>query len=394
MRVLITTVPACGHFFPMVALAWALRSSGHTVLVAGPRSIAKEARTAGLPSTTVGSASPQQMWAESADPTGEGNWAVAEFGVSIAERTAEDVLELTEAWQPDVVVSEPMELTGPMAATVHGVPLVVHRWGLQLPQELQAMLADTVGSRLTALHRRHGLDGTRPPRLVVENCPPSLRYAESDEAVPMRYVPYCGAGIMPSWVLEPRTVPRICVSMGSLPLRSGIDGLRVTVEALADLPVDVVVAGAGSRDSSLGELPPNARGVGWLPHDQVLPTCEVVIHHGGSGSSMAALTHGLPQLALPQLGDQFANADRLVRRGVGEKVDLQDRSADRIRHVVRSLLSEPAYRDRAQQVRAEIAGMPAPGEVVTVLERMADDPRRADGDRPLIDTPVTTGVAG
>lgn len=396
MRVLITTVPACGHFFPMVALAWALRSSGHQVLVAGPRSIAKEARTAGLPSTIVGTASPRDMWADSADPTGHGNGTVAEFGISIAEHTAEDLLGLAEAWRPDLVLSEPMELTGPMAAAQNGVPLVTHRWGLQLPTELASLLAATVRTRLAALHERHGLDNADcRPHLVIENCPPSLRYEDPTGAVPMRYVPYCGAGIMPTWLLERPTRPRICVSMGSLPLKAGIDGLRVTVDALADLPVEVVVAGAGSRDSSLGELPANARAAGWLPHDQVLPTCEVVIHHGGAGSSMAALDHGLAQLALPQLGDQFANADQLVRRGVAEKLDLQQRSADPIRRAVLSLLEDPAYRDHAQQVRAEIAGMPAPSDVVATLERIATNDRHdTRSDSALIDSAAAAGVTG
>lgn len=349
-------------------------------MVAGPRSIAKEARTAGLPSTVVGTISPREMWAASADPTGRNNHTVAEFGISVAERTADDVVNLSKTWQPDVVVSEPMELTGPMVAALHEIPLVTHRWGLQLPEELQAALTDTVHSRLAALHRRHGLLGTEcPEHLVIENCPLSLRRSESDKAVPMRYVPYCGAGIMPSWLLDRSTEPRICVSMGSLPLEAGIEGLRVTVDALAELPVEVVVAGAGSRDSALGELPANARAGGWIPHDQLLPTCDAVVHHGGAGSSMAALDHGLPQLVLPQLGDQFANADQLAQRGVAEKLDLHERTTDRTCRAVEYLLAEPSYRARAREVRTEIATMPAPTEVATVLERIVTAPGSTDG---------------
>lgn len=373
MRVLITTVPACGHFFPMVALAWALRSSGHQVMVAGARSIAKEARIAGLPSTVVGTVSPQDMWAAGKDPTGQHNQAVAEFGIAIAEQTAEDLLELAGAWQPDVMLSEPMELTGPMAAALHGIPLVTHRWGLQLPDHLRSVLAGTVSSRLTALHRRFGVEHTdNPPNTVIENCPPTLRHTDSGDTIPMRYVPYCGAGISPPWLFTPRSIPRICVSMGSLPLKVGIDGLRLTVEALAELPVEVVVAGAGSRDSSLGDLPANAHPAGWLPHDQLLPTCEAVVHHGGAGSSMASLDHGLPQLVLPQLGDQFCNADQLVRRGVAKKLDLEDRSAGAARHAVEALLAERSYRGHAEEVQAEISSMPTPTEIVADIERIAN----------------------
>ncbi len=373
MRVLVTTIPACGHFFPMVALSWALRCAGHQVLVAGPRSIAKEARFAGLPSAVVGSASPQEMWANSRNPTGQDNWAVAEFGIAIAEQTVDDLLALAEAWRPDVVISEPMELTGPIAAARNSIPLVSHRWGLQFPEHLRTVVAATIMPRLAALHERFGLDHTdRPADMVIENCPPSLRQVETEGATSMRYVPYCGAGIMPAWLFEPRHRPRICVSMGSLPLRTGIDGLRLTVDALAEEPVEVVVAGAGSRDSGLGTLPPNARAAGWLPHDQLLPSCDAVVHHAGAGSSMVSLIHGLPQLVLPQLGDQFHNADQLVRRGVAEKVELAKRSVDAIGPAVACLLTRPAYRRNAQEVQAEIAAMRPPSDVVGDIEKVGD----------------------
>ena len=34
MRILFTTAPLSGHYFPLVPLAWACRSIGHEVLVA------------------------------------------------------------------------------------------------------------------------------------------------------------------------------------------------------------------------------------------------------------------------------------------------------------------------------------------------------------------------
>lgn len=48
MRVLFTTTPGRGHFFPMVPLAWALRCAGHQVVVAAPPQIAESVRAAGL----------------------------------------------------------------------------------------------------------------------------------------------------------------------------------------------------------------------------------------------------------------------------------------------------------------------------------------------------------
>ena len=42
-----------------------------------------------------------------------------------------------------------------------------------------------------------------------------------------------------------------------------------------------------------------------------------MISHGGAGTMLAALAHGLPLLTVPQGADQYLNADRCARRRVG-----------------------------------------------------------------------------
>lgn len=372
MRILVTSFPAYGHFFPLVAFAWALRATGHEVLVAGPRLIAKEARNAGLPAAVVGTAAPPDIWANAQDPSGHNDGAVAEFGVTMAEHTTQDLLKLAGAWRPDLVLTEPMDLTGPLAAAARSIPLVVHRWGLQVPETLLASITGPVLTRVDALYDRFGLSlADTQPDGVIDNCPPSLRLSESSSWMSMRYVPYCGTGIVPSWLFEPRTRPRVCVSMGSIPIAAGVDALRITSEALAEMPADVVVCGAGSRTSALGDLPENALAAGWLPHDQVLPTCDLLVHHGGAGSSMAALTYGLPQLVLPQMGDQFANAAQLTRRGVARQVPFADRGVEAVRDAARTVLTDGSYGYRAREVRAEIAAMRTPIDLVGDVEHVA-----------------------
>ena len=134
----------------------------------------------------------------------------------------------------------------------------------------------------------------------------------------MRYVPYNSASTLPDWLFAPRVRPRICVSMGTVPIPEGVDGLTAAVAGMRDLDVEVVVSGAGVH--GIEDLPPNARRVGWLPHHLLLPTCDVFVHHGGSGSSMAALGAGRPQLVLPQMCDQFSIASRLTAAGVARSV--------------------------------------------------------------------------
>jgi UDP:flavonoid glycosyltransferase YjiC (YdhE family) len=49
MRILFSTFPGLGHFFPLVPLAWAARTAGHEVLVATTSRALEACGQAGLP---------------------------------------------------------------------------------------------------------------------------------------------------------------------------------------------------------------------------------------------------------------------------------------------------------------------------------------------------------
>jgi UDP:flavonoid glycosyltransferase YjiC (YdhE family) len=389
MRVLVTTSPACGHLFPMVCLAWALRAAGHQVLVATPRAMAQEAARAGLASAVVGGdAAVLELVPENVPVAGDHPLTLEPFA-ALAERTAPDVVALARAWRPDLIMSEPVEYSGRAAAALLGVPLVVHHWGLQLPEQLYQRATRAIRGRITALYRELGVpDDVGSPAAVVDTCPPSLRPPDTPEGTAMRYVPYNGVGIAPRWLFTPPRRPRIAVAMGTVPIAAGVDGLRVSIAALADLDVEVVVSGAGARSPALADPPSNVRIAGWIPHHQLLPTCDLLVHHGGAGSAMTALAHGLPQLVLPQMADQFLNAERLVGRGVAVQVPYQQRHPDAVGQGVTELLGNPGYREAARGVRQEIDRMPTPAEVATILETLprcfpppgaAADPSNAAG---------------
>jgi rhamnosyltransferase subunit B len=55
-----------------------------------------------------------------------------------------------------------------------------------------------------------------------------------------------------------------------------------------------------------------------LPFDRLLPRVAALVHHGGIGTTAAALAAGVPQLIAPFAFDQFDNAARIVRLGVGQ----------------------------------------------------------------------------
>ena len=53
------------------------------------------------------------------------------------------------------------------------------------------------------------------------------------------------------------------------------------------------------------------------PHDWLFPRCEAVVHHGGAGTTAAALRAGIPSVVLPFGGDQMFWGKRIYELGAG-----------------------------------------------------------------------------
>jgi UDP:flavonoid glycosyltransferase YjiC (YdhE family) len=67
-------------------------------------------------------------------------------------------------------------------------------------------------------------------------------------------------------------------------------------------------------------LPATVRHFEYVPFSQVLTRAAAFSHHGGIGTMAQALAVGTPQLVMPLAHDQFDNAVRVRRLGVGDFV--------------------------------------------------------------------------
>jgi len=57
------------------------------------------------------------------------------------------------------------------------------------------------------------------------------------------------------------------------------------------------------RLAEIGDVPENVIVRSWVPQADLLRLVDVIVHHGGSGTTLGALTVGAPQLILPQGAD-------------------------------------------------------------------------------------------
>jgi MGT family glycosyltransferase len=146
--------------------------------------------------------------------------------------------------------------------------------------------------------------------------------------------------------------------------------------ALSEIDCSVVATiGRGNDPAALGPLPENARVEEYIPQALLLPHCDAMVSHGGSGSVLAALAEGLPLALVPRGADQFDNAARCRELGVAEVLMPDEVTGNAVRDAVLGLLERPSYRERAQELAAEIAAMPSPEErVADILDWAAKSP--------------------
>jgi len=183
----------------------------------------------------------------------------------------------------------------------------------------------------------------------------------------MRYVPFNGGGQLPDWLLHAPDRPRVIVTLGTvIPGFRGLGPLQWLTDIAGDVDAEFVVTLGQGEQEQLGTLPANVRPVSYTPLNALLATSTAVVHHGGSGSTMTSLALGVPQLVVPQGADQFHNANQVAKRGVGFEIDTDERPVDG--DDLTRLLTDTSLADAAAEVRAEIAALPAPAELVSRLE--------------------------
>ena len=120
------------------------------------------------------------------------------------------------------------------------------------------------------------------------------------------------------------------------------------------------------RSVALGDLPHQVTVHRFVPTRAVLRAADLVVHHGGMGTTLAAATFGVPQLLLPQVGDQFANAEAVPRAGIGRAL-IGPRTDGAVRDALATLDADPDRREAARGVARDIAAAPAPGQVAVDL---------------------------
>jgi len=382
----------------MVPIASALQAAGHEVAFATEQRFCARVADAGFTAFPAGIGSGRvaertmalrsEAGLDAEDPHAPGQatkFGAQMFAAVAAPAKVPDLVDVIARWGPRLLIHDVTDFAGPLAAAHAGIPYAAHSLGPMFPMEFSHLGAELVGPTWQRWGVTPGPLGGMFASMYLDICPPSLQSPEVGQLGPvvrmLRPVPFDAVAgeTLPSWVERLAPQPTVYVTLGTLDndapgvIEAAADGLRGE-------PVNVIVTvGPNRNPDELGPQPPNVHVERYVPQSLLLPHCDVVVAHGGSGTTVAALAHGLPLLLMPQGANQFSNAERCAALGVSLNLLPGEVDAESVRTAVRSLLDGPSYRARAGELAGEISRMPAPEEVVGSLEALADGRLPQDG---------------
>ena len=365
MKVVVASLPAFGHLYPLVPLSLALERAGAEVVFATGAEFAGR-----LPARTVSGVDDSWSFSDATSELGRrmsSGELTPDDGlgqVLFVELCAPHVVEVMTAClrreRPDLVVFEQTDVGAAIACHRLGIPaycLAIVGWGRQWSD-----IYETVGAIV-------GAPSGDLARGLIDPHPPFLTDLEADPPFPttsMRPTPWSPDGPVPAWLLEPRRQPRTYLTLGTV--FGNAELLRSAALEVARTGSEVLVAtGPDVEPSRLGELPASIHVEQVVPQANLLPHVDVVVHHGGTGTVIGSVQNGLPQVVMPQGADQFWNADHLAAEGAC-RVVLPDAPPGSIAAAVTALTEEQApERAAARQLGDMLDGMPSPDSVARSL---------------------------
>jgi UDP:flavonoid glycosyltransferase YjiC (YdhE family) len=376
-RILFTFAGGRGHADPLVPLARAAARAGHDVLFSGRPSALGALAERGFATTPTGSdrgaGPPERIPLAPPDRAREEQVMREGFAGALAAERSDAVLALARAWRAEAVVCDETDFGASVVAELLGLPcatVVVIAAG-------RLARAEVVAEPVAALRERLGLAPEPAPDarpLVVVPFPIAFR----DPELP----PPAGAVAVRPTALDPgphepapawlarlgARRPAIAVTLGTVfNLESG-DLLERVVDATASLAVDVAVTVGPQLDPALlAGRPGNVHVERVVALADLLPRVDVMVSHGGSGSVLGALAHGVPSVLLPMGADQPDNAERAVALGVARALDPVRVTALEIRDAVTATLADDAMRARARDWAEVCRRLPGPEVVIDRL---------------------------
>ncbi len=357
-------IPAHGHTNPMLPVATELVNRGNQVRFYSFNEFAEKIRSTGAEFISCEDYLPKLTKEEEK----------ALKNVSLTEMSIQDIritLKLNDFLEkefkdfaPDVVYTDSACFWGKLNAWKYHVPMVVStstfafnemssKYMKHTPSELADMILGLpkISRELKTLkpygyHVKSTLSLVQNDNDTDTVVYTSRKFQPCVESFSDHYL-FAGPSVFSKEIPHKDTEkPLVYISMGTV-INERPDFYTNCIEALKDLPVEMIISVGKSMDINLlGKLPENVKAYPYVNQLEILAKASVFITHCGMNSVSESLYMATPMVLYPQTGEQYAVARKTKEIGAG--VMLEENSPDTIRNAVQEILGNTAYRQSAQ----------------------------------------------
>jgi zeaxanthin glucosyltransferase len=411
-RIGILSFSSPGHYYPLTALGRRLQSRGHDVVYFQVADLERPIRAAGLEFRQIGQEDfpPGSIRARDEELSQLNGLAALQCGVCNRRKAMTLFRDAPDAIRDegvDSLIVDQIEMAGGSIAEHLGLPFVsaaaalpinldvsappvIFPWshrvgvGASLRNRMGNAVSDWMFSGiLQTINQQRRAWGLRPAQDVDSLFSRLAQVAQLPAALelPGRRTPphvhHTGpwtdaAGRAPvdfPWSRLDLGRPLVYASMGTL--QNGIlQTFRLIAEACVGLDLQLVISLGGGQDPALlGDLPGDPVVVGYAPQLELIRRSALTISHGGLNTALESLAWGVPMVVLPVAYDQPGVGARVEWSGVGRSIPVGRLTLDRLRDAVRTVLGNPACRERASQLRTSIEAADGLNRAAEVIER-------------------------
>lgn len=390
MNFICSTFGSSGDVFPMLGLAVELRNRGHDVVFATNEHYADVVSRNGIPFEPLGSKETfaaaighSDLWHPRRSFAHIFNWLrpslKRQYQIHAEHASRGPVVGITNAFGFGALVAQ--DKLGIPVVTLHAQPAVI--WSNERPPTIPGLFGPRwLRQFLYRIGERYFIDPVVCPFLNEWRrelgLPPMSKITRWWHS---RFAVLC---LFPDWYCSPASDWPDNLIQTDFPLWNDQSrGLSEEVETFLSAGTPPIVFTPGSanvhgrvffeaavkacqllhrRGILLTEfpeqipanLPESVRHFSYVPLDRLLPRCGAFVHHGGIGSTSQALAAGVPQVLMPLAHDQYDNAARLEKWGVGSSIKPNRFRGSRLARHLNHLCSSEKVAAACREIRRRL----------------------------------------
>ncbi len=168
----------------------------------------------------------------------------------------------------------------------------------------------------------------------------------------------------------------VYIGFGSMVNKNPQQVVETVIEALA-LSKQRGVLASGWDGIQQTALPENIYMISSMPHSWLFPRMKVIVHHGGAGTTAAALRAGVPSVIVPFMGDQAFWGHRLASLGVAPTpIPRKQLTAERLARAIEQAVADTNMRQQASVLGSKIQDEQGVNKAVAIVNKITAHPAR------------------